>query len=160
MDKLSRIERLIAASYCIWFFMHLGFFFYAEEGADSDAFWPFLKKGQSLLTTYNVFEFLIYIGTPLLQYIVYKILFTPQDEEEKYHGHQSHSNHGYFAAFLDEKIKVEELTQQLNELRNQPVNYQYLDELKKDRKKITTHGINNWLDKLEVKKKYREFQQK
>jgi hypothetical protein len=160
MEKLSRIERFIAAFYCIWFFIHLGFFFYAEENADSSVFWPFIKKGQTLYTTYDVFEFLIYIGTPLLLYIVYKILFSWQDEEEKYRNHQRRSSHSYFSAFLDEKIKVEELTQKINELRNQPVNYDYLDELKRDKEKINTHHINGWLDKLEVKKKYKDFEHK
>jgi hypothetical protein len=160
MEKLSRIERLIAACYCIWFFMHLGFFFYAEVGADSTVFWPFIKKGQTLYNTYDVFEFLIYIGTPLVLYIVYRILFTWRDDDEKYHHHQKHSSHSYFAAFLDEKIKVEELTQQINTLTNQPVNYNYLNELKKDKEKVMVHGVNGWLDKLEVKKKYKEFEQK
>ncbi len=160
MERLTRIERLVAAFYSVWFFIHLGFLFYAEEGADSTAFWPFIKKGQSLYTTYDIFEFLIYIGSPLIVYIVFKILFTRNYEEQNYQPHQKHSSHSYFTAFLDEKIKVEELTQKINEINNQPVNYEYLDELKKDKQKITMQGLNNWLDKLEVKKKYKVFQHK
>ncbi len=138
----------------------MGFFFYAEENADATTFWPFIKKGQSLFTTYDVFEFIIYIGTPLVLYIVYRILFTWQDNEERYSTHQRHPVHSYFTAFLDEKIKVEELTQKINTLNNQPVNYDFLNELKKDKEKVISHGINSWLDKLEVKKKYKEFEQK
>ena len=54
---------------------------------------------------------------------------------------------------------MEELTQKINALNNGPVNYDRLEELKKDKEKIMRHGINGWLDKLEVKKKYKEFQQ-
>jgi hypothetical protein len=160
MERLTRTERIIASCYCIWFFVHLCFFFYAKEDADSSVFWPFTKKDQSLYNTYDIFEFLIYAGVPLALFIVYKILFAWQDEEEKYHVHQKHSGYSYFTAFLDEKIKVEELTQKINELNHQPVNYDYLDELKKDKEKITMPGLNNWLDKLEVKKKYKTFQHK
>jgi hypothetical protein len=160
MERLTRIERLSGAIYSIWFFIHLAFLFYADAEAGSVSFWPFIKNGQSLYTTYDVFEFLVYIGTPLLAYIVYKILFTKSYEEQEQHIHQKHSTHSFFRAFLDEKIKVEELTQKINALNNQPVNFDYLEELKKDKQKITTHGLNNWLEKLEVKKKYKEFQQK
>ena len=158
MERFPRIERLVGALYCIWFFIHLGLFFYAEDGADSTAFWPFINKDQSLYTTYDVFEFLIYTGIPLLFYLVYKILFPWQEEEERPHVHHKHSAYSYFEAFLDEKIKVEELTQKINALNNLPVNFDRLNELKKDKEKITMHGINSWLSKLEVKKKYKEYQ--
>ena len=160
MESISRTERIIAASYCVWFFVHLSFFFYADENGDSTTFWPFIKKGQSLATTYDAFEFLIYIGVPLVLYIVYRILFTWQNNEKSLREHSRKSSHNYFIAFLDEKIKVEELTQKINLLNNKPVNYDYLNELKKDKEKANPHSINGWLDKLEVKKKYKEFQNK
>ena len=160
MERFTRTERLMAALYCIWFFIHLGFFFYAEETADSTTFWPFINKGQSLYSTYDIFEFLVYTGVPLVIYSVYRILFAWQGDEEKYHAYQKHSGQNFFAAFLDEKIKVEELTQKINELNHLPVNYDYLNELKKDKEKISVRGIHTWLDRLEVKKKYREYQGK
>jgi len=160
MESISRTERIIAASYCVWFFVHLSFFFYADENGDSTTFWPFIKKGQSLATTYDAFEFLIYIGVPLVLYIVYRILFSWQNNEKSLREHSRKSSHNYFIAFLDEKIKVEELTQKINLLNNKPVNYDYLNELKKDKEKANPHSINGWLDKLEVKKKYKEFQNK
>lgn len=160
MESVSRTERIIAAIYCLWFFIHLTFFFYADENGDSTTFWPFIKKGQSLATTYDAFEFLIYIGTPLVLYLVYRILFTWQNNEKLLRNHPRHSSQSYFIAFLDEKIKVEELTQKINLLNNNPVNYDYLNELKKDREKAKQRSINGWLDKLEVKKKYKQFQSK
>ncbi len=157
MENFSKNERILGAIYFIWFFLHLGFFFYSEEGTDSSQFWPFIKAGQTLVATYDFSEFLIYIGIPLVLYIAYKIIYYDNYAESS--GNRRHSTiSSYFQAFLEEKIKVEELVQKINELTGLPVSYDYLDELKKDKEKAGTLGVNGWLDRVEVKKKYKEFE--
>ena len=155
MEKFSKTERVIAALYFIWFFLHAGFFVYSEDNPDRSQFWPFIKAGQTLSGTYDVSEFLIYIGSPLVLFIAYKIIYTNYGQSTVSHRHTSGS---FFLAFLKEKIKTEELSQKINELTNKPVNRHHLDELKKDKEKASTHGVHGWLERSEVKKKYREFE--
>ena len=158
MENFSKTERILGAIYFIWFFLHLGLFFYSEDGTNSSQFWPFIKASETLSSTYDISEFLIYIGIPLILYIAFKII-TYNNFADSSSGSRRHYNIGsFFQAFLDEKIKTEELTQKINELTNQPVNYNYLDELKKDKEKAATEGVNGWLDRVELKKKYKEFE--
>lgn len=156
MQNFSRLERIAAAVYFIWFFIHLGFFFYSEESSDNSLFWPFTPPGKTLAETYDVSEFLVYIGVPLVLFIAYKIIYDRNYDESS--SGRRHSTSNFFIAFLDEKIKVEELTQKLNELQNRPASYNRLDELKTDREKAASHNVNNWLDRVEIKKKYKEFE--
>lgn len=158
MPRTSKLKRLITALYCIWFFMHLAFLAYADENADSGTFWPFITKDQALASTYDIFEFFIYTGVPLVLFICYTLIFPSKTEEEQEVIHRRHSSHSFFLAFLDEKIKAEELKQQLNELTNQPTNYNYLNQLKKDRDKAGNVGVNGWLERLEIKKRYKEYE--
>jgi len=158
MESFSRTERTLAAIYFIWFFLHLGLFFYSAEGTDSSQFWPFVSTGATLAGTYDVSEFLIYTGIPLVLYIAFKII-TYTSFAESSSGSRRHSTtNSFFKAFLDEKIKTEELTQKINELTGKPVIYDYLDELKKDKEKAATVGVNGWLDRVAIKKKYRDFE--
>ena len=158
MENFSKNERIIGALYFIWFFLHMGLFFYSEDGTNSSEFWPFTNAGDSLSATYDISEFLIYIGIPLVLYVAFKII-TYKNFADSSSGSRRHSNiNNFFQAFLDEKIKTEELRQKINELTNQPVNYHYLDELRKDKEKAATEGVNGWLDRVEVKKKYRDFE--
>lgn len=156
MQNFSRLERIAAAIYFIWFFIHLGLFFYSEESPDNSLFWPFIPGGKTLAETYDVSEFLVYIGVPLVLFIAYKIIYNKDYDESS--SVRRHSTSSFFIAFLDEKIKAEELTQKLNELQNRPANYDRLTELKTDREKATSHNVNDWLDRVEVKKKYKEFE--
>ena len=153
MDSLSRNERIAAAFYFIWFFLHLGFFFYSDETIDSVKFWPFIHKGQTLAGTYDISEFVIYVGIPLILFIAYKIIYTTQE----YSGNHKHASYSFLIAFLQEKIKAEELTQKLNELTGKQAQYDYLNELKSDLEKACSQTVSGWLDRFEVKKKYKEF---
>lgn len=156
MQNFSKLERIAAALYFIWFFIHLGLFFYSDESLDNSFFWPFTPEGKTLAETYDVSEFLVYIGVPLVLFIAYKIIYDKGYDESS--SARRHPASSFFMAFLDEKIKAEELTQQLNELQNRPVNYDRLNELKTDREKAASHNVNDWLDRVEVKKKYKEFE--
>ena len=156
MDNFSKNERILTIIYFMWFFLHLGFFFYAGEVPDASQFWPFVKSGVTLEESYDVSEFLIYISVPLVVFIAYKII-NYENDQLPIKGHR-HTNSSYFQAFLNERIKAEELAQKINELTNQPVNYAYLNELKKDKESAATEGVNGWLDRVELKKKYKEFE--
>ena len=156
MQSISRLERVAAAVYFIWFFIHLAMFFYSAESTDSALFWPFTSAGKALGTTYDVSEFIVYVGVPLILFIAYKIVFGKNYDESS--SSRRHSTASFFIAFLDEKIKTEELSQKLNELKNLPVSYNHLNELKTDREKAASQNVNDWLDRVEVKKKYKEFE--
>ncbi|MBL0355653.1 MAG: hypothetical protein IPP72_01640 [Chitinophagaceae bacterium] len=156
MQNFSRSERIAVAFYFIWFFVHLAFFFYSEESSDNGQFWPFITAGKTLASTYDVSEFLLYIGVPLILFIAYRIVYGVAYDESN--GGHRHTSTSFFISFLDEKIKAEELTQKINKLNNQPANYDHLDELKADREKAASKGVKTWLDRVEVKKKYKDFQ--
>jgi len=156
MQNTPRMERIAAAFYLIWFFVHLVLFFYSEENPDNSLFWPFSAAGKSFIVTYDVSEFLVYIGTPLVLFIAYKIVFA--NEYDASSSGRKHSSASFFVAFLHEKIKAEELVQQLNELQGKPVNYDALTQLKADMEKASSQSVNNWLDRVEVRKKYKEFE--
>ena len=156
MQSISRLGRIAAAVYFIWFFIHLAMFFYSVESPDSVLFWPFTSDGKALASTYDVSEFIVYVGVPLILFIAYKIVFGKSYDESSSGRRQSTAS--FFIAFLNEKIKTEELSQKLNELQNRPVNYNHLNELKSDKEKATSQNVNNWLDRVEVKKKYKEFE--
>jgi hypothetical protein len=156
MEKLARIERIFTALYIIWFFTHLVCFVYGGNG-DIAQLWPFINEGDTLATTYDGTDFLIYTGTPLVIYAAFKIIFSRRSDNESYSGRR-HSTATFFVSFLNEKIRAEELNQKINELTHQPVNYDKLNELIKDKENAETHGINGWLERMEVKKKYKEFQ--
>ncbi|MES2848158.1 MAG: hypothetical protein V4685_03830 [Bacteroidota bacterium] len=155
MQNFSKAERIAVALYFIWFFLQLALFFYADEDPDNALFWPFTSGDKALKSTYDVLEFVVYAGAPLIFFIAYRIVFG--NDRETSSGRR-HSSSSFFIAFLDEKIKAEELTQKLNELQNRTVSYNYLNELKADKEKVTSHSINNWFDKIEIKKKYKEFE--
>lgn len=155
MQNFSRAERITGALYFIWFFVHLGLFFYSTESTDNSCFWPFAPPGKTVVTTYDVTEFLVYTGAPIILFIAYRIVYGKTYEESQ--ASRRHSTN-FFVAFLDEKIKAEELTQKINELQNRPVNYDRLNELRSDREKAASHNVSNWLDRVEVKKKYKEFE--
>ena len=156
MQNFPRLERILAAFYFIWFFVHLGLFFYSEESPDNTLFWPFSSDGKSFTSTYDISEFLIYLGAPLILFIAYKIVFAKEYDE--YSSGRRHSGSSYFMAFLEEKIKNEELSQKINELQGKPVSYELLNELKADKEKAANQNVNNWLDRVETRKKYKEFE--
>jgi hypothetical protein len=155
MQSFSKAERIAIALFFIWFFLQLALFFYADEGPENNLFWPFTSGDKALKSTYDVFEFIVYAGAPIIFFIAYRIVFGNDRESSSARRHSSSS---FFIAFLDEKIKAEELAQKLNELQNRPVSYNLLNELKTDKEKVTSNSINNWFDKIEVKKKYKEFE--
>jgi hypothetical protein len=157
MDNFSRAEKIAAALYCIWFLAHLLSFSYAEENPENQAFWPFINTG-NLMSTYGIAEFFIYTSVPLLIFLVYKMWYKKYPGKQA-HVHRHRGGNGFFMAFLEEKIKAEELAQKINALSNLPVNYSLLDELKADREKISGRGVNAWLLRSEIKKKYKEFEQ-
>lgn len=156
MQNFSRLERIAAAIYFIWFSMHLGLFFYSTESSDNSLFWPFYPGDKTIQTTYDVTEFIVFIASPLIIFIAYRIVYGRDYESSS--GNRRHSAASFFIAFLDEKIKGEELSQKINELQNRTVNYDYLAELKSDREKAASHSVNDWLNKIEVKKKYKEYE--
>ncbi len=156
MRNFSRLERLAAACYFIWFFIHLFIFFTSQESTFNTEFWPFVSPGQNIFTTYDITEFLVYTGTPLVFFIAYRIFVG--DPENVYYSRRHHSNSSFFIAFLDEKIKVEELNQEVNRLNNRPVDAGYLEELKSDRQKAGSTGVKDWINRVEVKKKYKDFE--
>lgn len=158
MQNDSKAERIAAAFYFIWFFIHLWLLCYSDENTDVAQFWPFTTTGKSFESTYDVSEFLVYIGSPLVLFIAWKIINHVNPEEEFHSRHHRHISSSFFLAFLDEKIKAESLTQKINELTHKEVNYQYLDELKSDRSKAASRGVNKWFDRMEVKKKYKDYQ--
>ena len=156
MQNVSRIERIAAAVYFIWFFVHLSLFFYSNESPDNSLFWPFSSGDKSLQSTYDVSEFLVYIGSPLILFIAFKIVYGKSYDETS--SGRRHPTASFFLAFLDEKIKAEELTQKINELQGLPVNDNHLNELKSDREKAASNSVNDWFSRVEVKKKYKEFE--
>src|SRR5882672_11206078 len=103
MQNFSRLERIAAAVYFIWFFIHLSLFFYSDESPDNSLFWPFTSGGKTLADTYDVSEFLVYVGVPLILFIAYKIVSGKNDDE--YSSGHRHPVATFFIAFLDEKIK-------------------------------------------------------
>ncbi len=155
MQNFSRLERIAAAFYFIWFFVHLGLFFYSEESPYNAMFWPFSSEGKSFTVTYDVSEFLVYIGGPLILFIAYKIVFGKEYESST---GRRHSGASFFIAFLEEKIKNEELSQKINELQGKPVSHELLNQLKADKEKAASQSVNNWLDRAETRKKYKEFE--
>jgi len=156
MEKFSRLEKLTAFLYFIWFSLNLVIFFSADEGPDNKLFWPFNSADQSVFSTYDIAEFSVYVGIPLILFGSLKIMLGNKRPIALSHDHYHHSN--YFLAFLEEKIKAEELQQQLNALRHQPVSNQYLEELKADREKIILQGTEGWRNKIQVKEKYKQFE--
>jgi len=155
MQNFSKPERIAAALYFIWFFVQLVLFFYSEESPDNALFWPFIPADKSMTITYDVTEFAMYTAGPIVLFIAYRIVFAKSYEESQ--GSRRHS-FTFFVAFLDERIKAEELAQKLNDMQNKPVDYHYLNELKKDREIAASQNVNNWLDRVEVRKKYKEFE--
>lgn len=155
MQNFSKSERIAAALYFIWFFVQLGLFFYSDESPDNVLFWPFTSADKSMIVTYDVTEFAVYTAGPLVLFIAYRIMFG-----KDYEGSQGNRRHSFtfFVAFLDERIKAEELAQKLNEVQNKPVDFHYLNEIKKDREIAASQSVNNWLDRVEVRKKYKQFE--
>jgi hypothetical protein len=155
MQNFSRAERIAAAVYLIWLFVHIGLFFYSEQNADNSLFWPFIPGDKTVITTYDLSEFAVYTLAPVILFIAYKIMFGKTYEEQQ--AARRHSTN-FLVAFLDEKIKAEELTQKLNSLQNIPGSSSLLEELKSDREKAADQSINNWHGRLEVRKKYKDFE--
>ena len=155
MQNFSKPERVAAALYFIWFFVQLVLLFYSDESPDNALFWPFIPDDKSMTVTYDVTEFAVYTGGPIILFIAYRIVFGKGYEDSQ--GNRRHS-FTFFVAFLDERIKAEELAQQLNEVQNKPVSYQYLQELKKDREMAASQNVSDWLDRIEVRKKYKAFE--
>ncbi len=155
MQNFSKSERIAAALYFIWFFVQLGLFFYSDESPDNVLFWPFTSADKSMIVTYDVTEFAVYTAGPLVLFIAYRIM-----SGKDYEGSQGNRRHSFtfFVAFLDERIKAEELAQKLNEVQNKPVDFHYLNEIKKDREIAASQSVNNWLDRVEVRKKYKQFE--
>lgn len=158
MGNFSKWERIATAFYFVWFFVHLGLFFYSEESADNSFFWPFCPSGKTMANTYDVTEFLIYIGAPLILLVAYKIVYATNPLHNPAYHYRQHGQASFFIAFLNEKIKAEELLQKINELQNLPVSYDYLNQLKTDREKAESQSVAGWLNRIEVKKKYKEFE--
>jgi hypothetical protein len=155
MQNFSRGERVAVALYLVWFFIQIGLFFYSADGADSSFFWPFTPGGKGFSVTYDITEFAVYILSPLVLFIAYKIISGANHEEVT--SNRRHS-FNFFIAFLDEKIKSEELIQKINELQNKTCSFEYLNELKADREKAANQNVNNWLNRVEVRKKYKQFE--
>ena len=157
MENALRTQRLLTALYVVWFFIHLSFFLYSAESPDSIKFWPFNTKDLSLANTYDISEFLTYTTIPLAFAIIY-LLLKPSAYSDT-HSHRNHTNLGFFIAFLTEKINVEERDQKINELTGKPVDYTYLNELKKDKETASSKGVKTWIDRVAVKDKYKTYEQ-
>lgn len=155
MQHFSKPERIFSAFYLIWFFIHAALFFYSQESPDNTFFWPFIPEDKSLVNTYDLTEFASYVATPLVLFAAYKIMFSKSYEEAQLS--RRHSTN-FLIAFLDEKIRNEELTQKINEMQQKPVSFELLNELKSDREKAASQNVNKWLDKMEVRKKYKQFE--
>lgn len=154
MEKFTKIERVIASFYFFWFFLNLIVFFYAEDGPDNNNFWPFFTNGKPLLAVYDITEFATYVGAPLVIFIICKYILGSGYTHTENH----HTGRSFFVAFLNERIRAEELLQKLNEQQNLKANYDYINELKADRDKASVKNARSWADRLEVKKKYKKFE--
>ncbi len=155
MEKFTRIERVIAALYFIWFFLNLIVFFYTVDTPDNKNFWPFFADGKPLLAVYDITEFAVYVGAPLVIFLICKLIWGIGYTKAEHH---HHSGGSFFVAFLNERIRAEELLQKLNELQNLKVSNDYINELKADKEKASVRGANRWIDRLEIKKKYKKFE--
>ncbi len=150
------MKRSLAALYFFWFLLQLGFLFYSNESEDNNLFWPFIPEEESMRNTYGLTEFLVYTGVPLVVALVISLFTAKKYEEETERPQNNHRHETYLGALLREKLRAEELQQELNALRNQPVNHEKIKELKADLEKFNSHGINQWLVNAELKKKYKE----
>lgn len=156
MENLNKFERVFLSIFIGWFFVHTIFFFLSTDGVNSSTFWPFTPNGLGFETTYDISEYLIYVGVPIVLMIIYRLV-----KPKKYADtaiKQTHANVGFFIAFLDEKINVEALTQQLNELTGKPIDNTVLQQLQKDRDIAGTQGVKNWIERVAVKEKYKDFE--
>lgn len=150
------MKRSLAALYFFWFLLQLGFLFYSNESEDNNLFWPFIPEEESMRNTYGLTEFLVYTGVPLVVALVISLFTAKKYEEETERPQNNHRHETYLGALLREKLRAEELQQELNTLRNQPVSHEKIKELKADLEKFNSHGINQWLVNAELKKKYKE----
>ena len=155
MEKFTRIERVIAALYFIWFFFFFFMFIVAVDRPVYLNFWPFFAYVKHLLAVYDITEFAVYVGAPLVIFLICKLIWGVGYTKAEHH---HHSGGSFFVAFLNERIRAEELLQKLNELQNLKVSNDYINELKADKEKASVRGANRWIDRLEIKKKYKKFE--
>ena len=83
MDK--KTKNTLLAVYIGWAFLHLIFLFLGMSGNGHDGFWPFSESerfrsnNEGISGTYDFSEFLVYSGSPLVIYFIYKLLNKKED---------------------------------------------------------------------------------
>jgi hypothetical protein len=70
-QKFVRTSRGFIVFYLIWLFIHLLLFF--NSSSDCEGFWPF---GRGDLCQYNYIELFVYLGVPLIIFIIWKLIAT------------------------------------------------------------------------------------
>lgn len=70
--NLSKKQRTLLAIYIGWTFLHLFFFVtgWKERYYQGD-FWPF---EDAELSVYDFSEFLVYVGSPVVTYVIYRLI--------------------------------------------------------------------------------------
>ena len=79
MEKLNQNQRIILSIYVVWTFIHLIFLTIAERDSPAEYFWPFeIGQNRTVLeaipTFYDFSEFLVYVGSPIIIYIIYNLI--------------------------------------------------------------------------------------
>jgi hypothetical protein len=157
MVDFSKNERILIGLYLIWFFIHTGLLtFTSEESLVANLFWPFNSGKESFVDTYDITEFLIYAGSPLVMYICYRLFFASETKMPP--PKRKQLDIGFLPSLINEKIKVEELKQKISLLTKEPMSTSLLEELMLDKQKLEEKGVNRWIEKIEMKKKYKAFE--
>jgi hypothetical protein len=79
LDFLKANKKKILAGYIGWSFIHLVFFLIGLTGGGDDyRFWPaemdYSSIYKSIFYTYDFSELMVYVGTPAVVYVIYKLL--------------------------------------------------------------------------------------
>jgi len=150
------IQPILALLYVVWFIIQLGLLFYSSESEDNNMFWPFISEDETIRSTYGLSEFIVYTSLPLLIALIIRFFRKNNTERETENQSSSYNRReNFLSALLREKIKSEELQQELNALRQQPVDRSKLEEYKRDLDKLT--GPSQWMVRSALRKKYREL---
>jgi hypothetical protein len=157
MKPITIFQRVLALGYALWFVCHFIAFFSVDEEQLVTGFWPFTSQGASMAQTYDITEFLVYVIGPLIPILIYRYLASAPEHQHQ-HNKDKHKHTAFLVAFLDEKIKAEQLQQQLNRLNGGTEDWQHSKTLLKDRDVAASKSVKNWLEKRAVIRKYKDFE--
>jgi hypothetical protein len=77
MKDLSQNEKVFLAIYLGWAFLHLVFLSIGWEGSYQQRFWPFFERkdwANTIRMTYDISEFLVYVGTPAVAFFIHRLI--------------------------------------------------------------------------------------